>query len=99
MGLSQLEAGLLSAEVGTDKISQPLRHPVECGGSELHFSPAGERDDASEVAGADSTGVSLHDQGAPGHHAHQAAEGHGRFRSTFSDRKSTRLNSSHMSIS
>jgi bifunctional non-homologous end joining protein LigD len=51
MGVSELEARFLSAETGAGEIPEPLHDAVECGGSELHVSSAGERDDSGEVDG------------------------------------------------
>src|SRR5690348_18512614 len=51
------------------------------------------------LGGRDSARVSLHDQGEPVPHAHQAPDGHARYYERLGDRKSTRLNSSHPSIS
>src|SRR5204862_7348770 len=49
MGLSQLEARVLSSQTSAEEFSAVLRHPTKRGRGEFHFSAAGERDYGPEV--------------------------------------------------
>ena len=75
MGLSKLEARLLSRETRAEEIPQLLRHEAECRRGQLHLSPVGERNDHPELDRRNSRALPLHHQSAPGPHAHQAPEG------------------------
>src|SRR5262245_31243575 len=84
MGLSQLEAGLLSAEACAKEISELLCHSAECGRSEFHLPATGEGIHSAELAGGNSRGIPFHSESPPSHHPHQTTEGNGRFPSTLS---------------
>src|ERR1019366_2969987 len=71
MGLSNMEARFLSGETCTEKISELLRFETECRRSQLHLPPVGKRVDRPELDRRNARAFSLHDQGAPGAHAHQ----------------------------
>src|SRR5579863_6942671 len=79
MGLSDVEAGVLSGEAGAEEISWTLRHETQYSRSELHVSATGEGDDHPELAARHASAFSLRGQGASGDHAHQAAQGGGGF--------------------
>src|SRR3981081_1311680 len=84
MGLSNMEARLLSRETGAKEVSELLRIETECCRSQLHFPPVGKRDDRPELDRRNPRAFSLHHQSAPGAHAHQAAEERGRIPTAFS---------------
>src|SRR5208337_160824 len=84
MGVSDLEARFLSGETCAEEISELLRLETECCRSQLHLPPVGERDDRPELDRRNARAFSLHHQGAPGAHAHQALEERGRIPDAFS---------------
>src|ERR1700757_4312510 len=59
MGVSELETGILSGEAGVREIPEPLRQPLEHGGSELHVSPLPDREIASRLDRGDSDEFSI----------------------------------------
>src|SRR5712692_3088462 len=85
MGVSELEAGLLSGQAAAEEFPATLRHSTEHGGSEFHLPPTGEGDDGSKMDRGNTRRLSFWREGAPGHHAYQAAEGHGRLCATLSE--------------
>src|ERR1700730_8501180 len=74
MGISNMEARLLSRETRAKEISELLRIETECRRSQLHLPPVGKRDDRAELDRRNARPFSLHHQGAPGAHAYQAPE-------------------------
>ena len=79
MGLSKLEARFLSGQARAEKVSQSLRHATQHGRGELYFSATGEGDHDPELDPGNARALSSRHQGASGDHAHQTAEGDGRF--------------------
>src|ERR1019366_9444385 len=78
MGLSDMETRFLSGKTRAEEISKLLRIEIEYRRSQLHLSPVGQRDDRTEMDRRNARAFSLHHQGAPGAHAHQATEERGR---------------------
>ena len=64
MGLPRVEACLLSTQACLREVSLLLRIAPEHRRGELHLSPHADGEDATELVGADSSGVSLLHQGA-----------------------------------
>src|SRR5947209_3272487 len=85
MGLSELEAGLLSRETGPEEVSRLLLDTAQYCRSKLHVPATRKRDHGPELDSGHARGLSLRREGASGNHAHQAAEGDGRFHPAISD--------------
>src|ERR1700680_2232819 len=78
MGVSELEAGILSGEACLREIPESLRHAFEHRGSELHVSPLPDREVTARVDCGHARELSVCDQGAPENHARcQAARRRG----------------------
>src|SRR5271156_4799781 len=77
MGVSNLEARLLSGEARAEKIPEFLRLETERRRSQLHLPPVGKRDDRPELDRRNPRAFSLHHQGAPGAYPHQAPQERG----------------------
>ena len=84
MGVSQLEAGVLSCQASAEKFPAALRHAAQHGRSQFYFPAIDQRDDRPEVDRGDAAGISLWGEGSPGHYPHQAVKGDGRFRAAVS---------------
>ena len=77
MGVSGVEAVVLSGEAGLGKVSRILREPLEFDRSELHVPAFSHGEVAGGLGGRHACRIQVCDQGAPIDHAHQAPEGSG----------------------
>src|SRR5258706_2339507 len=84
MGISELEASLLSGKAPVREIPRPLRQPVEHSRSELHVSPFSNGETASRLDRSDSCEFSIRHQGAPENHPRRKAARGSRFHFRFS---------------
>src|ERR1700738_4302892 len=69
VGVSELEAGLLSGEARVREISEPLRKPVKYCRSELHVSALPHREVAARLDRGDTGELPIRYQSAPENHA------------------------------
>src|SRR5258707_14276917 len=65
MGVSELEAGLLSGEARFREIPESLRDAPEHGGSELHLPPLPHREIAARLDRSGAAKLPIRHQGAP----------------------------------
>src|SRR5271169_7042613 len=84
MGVSNLEARILSRETSSEKIPEFLRLEPECRRSQLHLPPISERDDRPELDRRNPRPFPFHHQSASGSNPHQAPEERGRIPATLS---------------
>src|SRR5436853_336130 len=74
MGLSQLEARVLSSQTSAEEFSAVLRHPTKRGRGEFHFSAAGERDYGPEVDCRNTGRLPFQRESPPSHYSYQTSE-------------------------